>query len=116
VTVLPFSASGGNCDSAAIESLACGRPVIEGRQPGISPLVSDGKDGFLVDPGDVSGLAEKLLFLISHAERRREMGQFGRFKVEARYSWPRAVDRLEKVYAGVLSGRLPAAAQALPFA
>jgi phosphatidyl-myo-inositol dimannoside synthase len=48
-------------------------------------IVADGVDGFVVDPGDVSMLADKLNLLLSRPELAAAMGESGRRKVEAKY-------------------------------
>jgi UDP-glucose:tetrahydrobiopterin glucosyltransferase len=42
--------------NVAIESLACGVPVISYRRGGPSEIIIDGKTGFLVEPDSVAGL------------------------------------------------------------
>ncbi|WP_341525296.1 glycosyltransferase family 4 protein [Nostoc sp. UHCC 0302] len=42
--------------NVAIESLACGVPVISYRRGGPSEIIQDGKTGFLVEPDSVAGL------------------------------------------------------------
>jgi UDP-glucose:tetrahydrobiopterin glucosyltransferase len=42
--------------NVAIESMACGVPVIAYRRGGPAEVVVDGETGFLVDPGDVDAL------------------------------------------------------------
>jgi len=86
-----------------IEAMACGKPVIASNLPGVRSVVSDGEDGLLVKPGDVVDLAEKIQTLLDDPQLRREMGQRGRAKVEAKYAWPKVIDRLEAVYDLVLA-------------
>lgn len=43
-----------------VEALACGVPVVAYRKGGPSEIVEDGVTGFLVEPGDVEGLATAL--------------------------------------------------------
>ena len=45
---------------SAIEALAGGRPVVATRVGGVPDVVRDGVDGFLVEPGDVDALADRL--------------------------------------------------------
>ncbi len=45
---------------SAIEALASGTPVVANRVGGVPDVVRDGIDGFLVEPGDVEGAAERL--------------------------------------------------------
>jgi glycosyltransferase involved in cell wall biosynthesis len=87
-----------------IESMACGTPVIASNLPGVRTVVADGQDGYLVEPGDVGGLAESMRRLLDDPLLRREMGQRGRVKVEAKYTWPVVVDRLETIYLELKKG------------
>lgn len=58
-----------------IEAMACGLPCIAFDCPhGPSDIICDEKDGFLVENGNITALAEKLNLLIEHASLRAEMG------------------------------------------
>lgn len=46
--------------NVAIESLACGVPVIAYRRGGITEIIEDGKTGFLVTPDSVDGLVDAI--------------------------------------------------------
>lgn len=85
-----------------IEAMACGKPVITSNLPGARTVVSDGKDGLLVRPGDGDDLADKIRVLLDDPQHRREMGEQGRAKVEAKYAWPRIIPKLVRVYEDVL--------------
>lgn len=87
-----------------IEAMACGKPVVASRLPGARTVVRDGEDGFLVQPGDVLDLAEKIQTLLEDPQRCQEMGKRGRAKVEEKYAWRKIVPRLVQVYEDVLSG------------
>jgi UDP-glucose:(heptosyl)LPS alpha-1,3-glucosyltransferase len=52
------------CSLVVLEALACGLPVITTRYNGAGGIISQGKDGFVLDnPRDVRTLAEKILSL-----------------------------------------------------
>lgn len=102
VVVLPSSIQE-SFGMALIESLACGTPVITSNLPGVRMVITDGVDGYLVEPGDVQDLAAKLRCMLELPdEERRAMGAAGRRKVEAKYTWQLAGERLEAVYHQVL--------------
>ncbi|MCD6218844.1 glycosyltransferase family 4 protein [Candidatus Calescamantes bacterium] len=67
------------------ESMAAGKPVICTRVGGIPEMVEDGKTGFLIEPGDWHGLAEKISLLLKEGNLRREMGKRARQKAETLY-------------------------------
>lgn len=59
-----------------LEAMSCGLPVVSFTFPcGPRDLIVDGENGFLVPDGDIEGLANKLLYLIKHANERKEMGR-----------------------------------------
>ena len=90
---------------SAIEALAAERPVVATRVGGVPDVVRDGEDGFLVDPGDVGGLAESLERLASDPELRRRMGAAARDRVLARYAVERLVADVDRLYRSLLAGR-----------
>lgn len=57
------------------EAMSCGIPVVAFNCPyGPSEIISDGKDGFLVDCYDVEAFADKLCILIEDKVLRKQMG------------------------------------------
>lgn len=85
-----------------IEAMACGKPVLASNLPGIRTVLTDGWDGFLVKAGEAIDLAKKIRQLLDDPSLRRVMGQRGRAKIEAKYTWSKVVDRLECIYATVM--------------
>lgn len=61
------------CPRVVLEGLALGVPVVASRIGGIPETVRDGTDGILVAPADPGELAEALLALIDHPDRRSAM-------------------------------------------
>jgi len=78
---------------AAVEAMACGKPVIASNIGGLKKIVENGKTGYLFEPGNCSELAEKLRILILDKKLRDEMGRNGRIKVEREYNWEVIMDR-----------------------
>jgi glycosyltransferase involved in cell wall biosynthesis len=81
-----------------LEAWASGKPVIASNLPGVRSVVSHGEDGLLVRPGDAGDLAAKMSLLLDDPSLRQHMGQRGRRKVEAKYSWSRIIPRLVELY------------------
>jgi len=102
ITVLP-STPPESFGLVLIESMACGRPVVASRIPGVRTVVEDGIDGLLVDSADAGALAQGIAALLADDGRRKAMGSRGRAKVEARYAWETIGARLEAIYLQTLS-------------
>jgi glycosyltransferase involved in cell wall biosynthesis len=60
-----------------LEALSCGVPVVGTRVDGAAEVVLDGVNGFLKEPGDVEGLADRVLWLLNHPEEAKIMGSRG---------------------------------------
>ncbi len=89
----------------AIEALAAGRPVVATRVGGVPDVVRDGEDGFLVEAGDVEGLAERLAALAADPGLRQQMGEAGRTRVFPRYAVARLVDDVDQLYRSLLEAQ-----------
>jgi len=61
-----------------LEAMSHGLPVIASRIGGISEQITDGQEGFLVPPGDIKTLANKLGRIISDFQLQIKMGVLGR--------------------------------------
>lgn len=81
-----------------IESFAQGRPVVASRIGGMAEVVTDGEDGFLVEPGNAEMLGERLAWMVNNPLKAIEMGRSGRAKVEDQFSPQRHYENLIKVY------------------
>jgi glycosyltransferase involved in cell wall biosynthesis len=81
-----------------LEAWAYGVPVIGCRAGGVPDVIDDGQDGLLVPYGDPASLASSIQTLLADPDRRRAMGQGGRAKVQARYTWDRIYRGLRAVY------------------
>lgn len=103
VTVLPSVTMGEAFGLVLVESLASARPVIATNLPGVRTVVSQDRDGLLVEPNDPAMLAQALRQILDDSEHSQTMGQAGRAKVESLYDWPQIGARLEAIYQQVLS-------------
>lgn len=59
---------------AILEAMACGLPVVATRVGAIPEVIVDGKNGFLVEPGDTAAMAARLRELAQHPDMRQWMG------------------------------------------
>ena len=85
-----------------LEAMSAGLPVVSTPVGGIPEAVTDGVEGYLVQPGDINRLSDCIDRLLGDAELRRRMGQAGRMKVERLFSADVVLPQFEAVYAEVL--------------
>jgi glycosyltransferase involved in cell wall biosynthesis len=69
-----------------LEAWAHGLPVIGSRHGAAGEVITDGVDGFTVDPTDIQALAERLRQLLDDPALAARMGAAGRATVERQYS------------------------------
>jgi len=87
-----------------VEAFACGVPVIVSDGPGVRSLVEQGVNGLLVSSGDTESLSKALITMLAlQPEQRHAMGAAGRRKVEEKYAWEHIGEKLEAIYADLLS-------------
>ncbi|MBA3788861.1 glycosyltransferase family 4 protein [Patescibacteria group bacterium] len=70
-----------------IEAMASGLPVVASNIGDIPSLVTDSQTGFLIPPGNVGLLKEKLLELLQNPELERTFGIAGYHKVVQGFNW-----------------------------
>lgn len=88
-----------------LEAWAVGKPVIGARAGAIPFVISEGRDGLLVTPGDATELAQKIESLITQPELRNQLAINGQNKVYQRYTIDRIADQIETGYQCVVEGR-----------
>ena len=84
--------------NAIIEAMAASLPVVGTRVGGTPELITDGDNGFLVEPLDITGLAQAIGRLVDDPELRAEMGAAGRARAEAYHDDRHMVDVYASLY------------------
>jgi glycosyltransferase involved in cell wall biosynthesis len=86
------------------EALACSLPVIVSNTLDHPRLVQDGQSGYLFDWQNPNDLAQKIkTFSELRLEKRKEMGQKGRWFAEQNLSMSRYVDEYERLFLNILN-------------
>jgi glycosyltransferase involved in cell wall biosynthesis len=85
LAVVPSDGSIESFGLAAVEAMACGRPVVASRTGALPETIRDDLTGALVDPGDVAGLAHALARYATDAALRRDHGANARRLCEEHY-------------------------------
>ncbi len=98
--VLPSYAEG--LPMAILEAMACGLPIIGTKVGAIPEVIREGVEGLLVEPGDVEGLADRMVRVSQDMRLRRRMGKAARLRVRQHYSLQVMVKRIMEVYRDVL--------------
>jgi D-inositol-3-phosphate glycosyltransferase len=102
VTVMPSSYE--SFGLVAVESLACGTPVVATRVGGLVSIVRDGETGLLVPWRDPALFAESLHALLGDAELHARLSGAARASV-LRFGWQHIADAHVALYGEVLSAR-----------
>jgi glycosyltransferase involved in cell wall biosynthesis len=88
-----------------IEAMASGLPAIATDYPGVRAVVDADETGLLVPQGDAEAVASALAALAGNPGLRARMGERGRAKAIAEWSWPRLVERMDEAYAQAIAVR-----------
>jgi len=84
------------------EALASGLPVVSSRAGGIPEFVKNDETGYLVEVGDVAGMAKYMVKILKNPELRDKMSQNARKLMVDEYDWGDMVDKYLKLYEHVL--------------
>lgn len=86
------------------QALAAGKPVIAYDCDGAKEVCIENRTGFLVHPGDLSGLTDKLLLLVDTPALRERLGASGREFVSENFPVERMVAALYSLYLKLATG------------
>ncbi|MBN1326218.1 glycosyltransferase family 4 protein [Candidatus Falkowbacteria bacterium] len=85
-----------------IEAMACAKPVVASRLPGVRSVIEDGVDGFLFDIKQEGDLANRVNKLFADNILREKMGSVGRAKAEKSFSQDVLIKKLIGIYDEVI--------------
>ncbi|MDB5013698.1 MAG: glycosyl transferase group 1, partial [Daejeonella sp.] len=78
-------------------------PVIGSNIGSIPEIIDNGINGFIIDPGNFEGIADKLEYLILNPEKREIMGNNGYIKLCENYSLERFISTLNTTFDEILN-------------
>jgi glycosyltransferase involved in cell wall biosynthesis len=81
-----------------LEAMASGTPVIASAVGGVPEIVRDGITGFLVPPGEVDALRERIARLLGDPALARRLGDNARSEVLERFTWAHVAERCLRAY------------------
>lgn len=85
LAVMPSTESVESFGMAAVEAMACGKPVVATRNGALPEVVDDGATGRIVPPGDAQSLARALEGFIADTAVTKQMGLAARARCEERF-------------------------------
>jgi glycosyltransferase involved in cell wall biosynthesis len=90
---------------SVIEAMASGLPIVSTAAGGVPDLFESGKEGLIVQPGDVRGLSDSMAFLLKDREARQSFGIGAARRAKENFDVSTMVRAYEKLYENIL-GRL----------
>jgi glycosyltransferase involved in cell wall biosynthesis len=81
-----------------IEAMAAGLPVVSTTVGSIPEIIREGENGFLIEPGDYKGLAEKIIHLLRNDEIREKIGKINYETAREKYDVRRVYKEIAEVY------------------
>jgi glycosyltransferase involved in cell wall biosynthesis len=94
-----------------LEALAAATPVVGTDTGGAGEVIRNGKNGFLLPPGDVDGTAAAIRKLLTDEAIRRVMGMRGQRLVADNFTWEKCAASYLAVYESCLGKSPPAVAR-----
>jgi glycosyltransferase involved in cell wall biosynthesis len=85
-----------------LEALGVAKPVVAFDTEDVKLALRDGETGLIVPNGDVSQLAERIVFLLRNPDLGTRLGLAGQQVVLERFDFGVLARRLEEFYQGVL--------------
>lgn len=86
---------------AALEAMALKIPVVSTNRGGIPEVMIDGKTGFMKDVGDIDGMAEKALEILTNADLYKELKE-GAYQRSKDFELSKILPKYLKLYERVL--------------
>lgn len=90
---------------AAIEAMASGTPVVASRLGGLPEVVEHGVTGFLVEPGNLAELRDRLAQVLGDRCLAERLGRNARERFLERFTWEACAERCLAAYSELLDSR-----------
>ena len=88
-----------------VQAAAAGRPIVSFEVEGAKEIIKEGINGFIVSPGDIDGLAEKVNYLLSDIEKAKEMGRHGKEIIGNRWDIGAMKERIGTIYDRLINNK-----------
>jgi glycosyltransferase involved in cell wall biosynthesis len=88
---------------SAIEAMASATPVVASSVGGLPEVVEDGITGFLVEPGNVEELRERLAEILGDRRLAERLGRRARERFLERFTWEACAERCLSAYSELVA-------------
>ncbi len=83
---------------SVLEAMASRTPVIATNVGGIPEIVTDGHDGYLIEKGNSSQLAEKIKILLSDEKVAKKFSEMAIETIQKRFTWTKIAEKTINTY------------------
>ena len=83
---------------SVMEAMASGLPIVSTAAGGVPDLFESGREGFIVQPGDVQGLSNSMVSLLGNREARQSLGMAGARRAKENFDVSTMVRAYEELY------------------
>jgi len=97
-----------------MEAMASGLPTVSTAVGGVPDLFESGKEGLMVQPGDVQGLSNAMATLLRNREARQSMGMAAARRARKNYDVSRMVQAYEELYEDLVDHSHRLSAESVP--
>ncbi|MFC1658426.1 glycosyltransferase [Candidatus Omnitrophota bacterium] len=101
--VLVLSSLNEGFSNTILEYMASGKPVVATSVGGNPEVIDNGRNGFLVPPGDSASLKQAISKLLTDKDLSRTMSNAGRETIENDFTKQRMINQIEALYSDALS-------------
>jgi len=91
-----------NFPNVMLEAMAAGLPIIITDVGGVRDVLQDGVNAFIIQPGDINTLSEKLKILLGDKDLRQRMGKTNLLLAKEKYDMPIIAKKIDKLYQELL--------------
>jgi glycosyltransferase involved in cell wall biosynthesis len=88
-----------------LEAMAAGKPVVASRVGSVPSVIIAGETGLLVEPSDVAGLRDAILYLLKDRERALAWGRNGQERVRRHFSSANMAQNYLDIYSDAISAK-----------
>jgi glycosyltransferase involved in cell wall biosynthesis len=99
---------------SVMEAMASGLPIVSTSVGGVPDLFESGKEGLMLQAGDIQGLSNAMASLLRNREARRSLGMAAARRARKNYDVPKMVQAYEELYENLANYSHRLSAESVP--